>query len=353
MKALRAIFIVMLCLAMSSCEQASHQPETSSSEGTYVLNSGNWGANDANVGIYDPASRTYTPDVFFTVNGQPLGDTGQDIIRCGDDVYIAVNVSQTVFVTDASLEIKEQVNAVGGNGERLSPKILAIAGNDVYVTYYEGYVGRISSAGHSVDLCPVGPNPEGLAVAGGNLYVANSGGMLSATGYNNTVSVVSLDSFTEISTIEVNVNPMRVEASSDGEYVYVSSYGNYFDIPAGLQVISTSTGNVADLDYSSVSSIAGGKDDILYVLCSGYDENWNPLPGMVYMHDMKKNEPLGTFVTDGTTLPEAYSISAAADGYVYVGCSDYTTTGDVYVFTPDGRLYDRFDSAGLNPQKVR
>jgi hypothetical protein len=67
---------------------------------------------------------------------------------------------------------------------------------------------------------------------------------------------------------------------------------------------------------------------------------------------MKTNKTLGTFVTDGTTLPNAYSISATADGYVYVGCSDYVNTGDVYVFTPEGKLHDKFDSQGMNPLKV-
>ena len=64
---------------------------------------------------------------------------------------------------------------------------------------------------------------------------------------------------------------------------------------------------------------------------------------------MARNLPLGAFVTDGTILPKAYSISAASDGYIYVGCSDYVTTGDVYVLTSSGTFHDKFDSQGLNP----
>ena len=168
----------------------------------------------------------------------------------------------------------------------------------------------------------------------------------------NTVSVVSTSTLTETSTIEVNLNPAKAEASSDGAYVYVSSFGNYADVPAKLQVINTAEDKVSDLDYSSVSAIAKGKDDVLYILCGGYDENWNPLPGTVYRHDMKTNRPLDTFVSDGTTLPNAFSISAAADGFVYVGCSDYVNTGDVYVFTLEGKLHEKFDSQGLNPLKA-
>ena len=349
MKLNRLILALGLSLAFCSCDNSSKEDITPVRSGTYILNNGNWGSNDSNIGIYNPADKTFTADAFKTANGQNLGDLGQDITGLGEDIYTAVNGSQTIFVTDTDLKIKQQINA-DKEGTRLSPRYLAASGSKVYVTYYEGYVGEIASD-YSVKLCTVGPNPEGVAVAGSNLYVANSGGMAYPV-YNNTVSVVSTSTFTETSVIEVNLNPAKVEASSDGAYVYVSSFGNYADVPAKLQVISTSDGKVTDLDYSSVSAIAKGKDDMLYILCGGYNENWNPLPGTVYKHDMKTNKTLGTFVSDGTTLPDAYSISATADGYVYVGCSDYVTTGDIYVFTSEGRLHDKFDSQGMNPLKA-
>lgn len=351
MKLSKLLLAIGLTVALYSCDSASKDDITPAPKGTgtYILNNGNWGSNDSNIGIYDPTTKTLTADAFKAANGQNLGDLGQDIISLGENIYIAVNGSQTIFVTDADLKIKQQINA-DKDGARLSPRYFTTSGDKVYVTYYEGFVGEISND-YSVKLCPVGPNPEGVAVAGGDLYVANSGGMAYPT-YNNTVSVVSMSTFTETSTIEVSVNPAKVEASSDGAYVYVSSFGNYAEVPAKLQVITVASGLVADLDYPSVSAIAKGKDDILYILCGGYDENWNPLPGTVYKHDMKANKTLGTFVTDGTTLPNAYSISATSDGYVYVGCSDYVNTGDVYVFSPEGRLHDKFDSQGMNPVKA-
>lgn len=342
----KSILFLSICMTLVSCAATSKEDMNPTSEGTYILNNGNWGGNDSNIGIYDPVGKTFTSNAFFSANGQKLGDLGQDIIRHGENVYIAVNGSQTIFVTDVYLNIVQQINAVK-DGSRLSPRAFASSGEKLYVTYYEGYVGEISSE-QEVRLCQVGPNPEGIAAAGNRLYIANSGGM-SYPQYNNTVSVVSTASFTETESLEVNVNPANVEASSDGAYIYVSSFGNYSDIPAKLQVIDASTGKVSDLEYESVSAIAKGNDDTLYILCGGYDENWNPLPGAVYKHDMKSNLSLGRFVTDGTVMPNAYSISATSDGYVYVGCSDYKTTGDVYVFTSEGKLHDKFDSHGLNP----
>jgi len=348
MKTIRTFLTAALCIALASCEDSFEKADAPAKEGTFILNNGRWGDNNAGIGIYSPTSKTYLPGAFIGANGQRLGDLGQDIAILGEDLYIAVYGSQTIFVTDMLLNIRRQINA-DIDGTRLSPRAFAICGDRMYVTYYEGYAGELSP-GRDIRLCKVGPNPEGIASALGTLYVANSGGMLETPG--NTVSVVPLDSFMEEQTIEVNPNPIKVEASSDGAYVYVSSYGNYSDRPAMLQAIETATGEVTDLEYDSVSGIAKGPDDILYILCAGYDQEWNPLPGKVFKHDMKQNRPLGNFVADGTVLPEAYSISVARDGYIYIGCSDYTNTGDVYVFSAEGRLHDKFDSQGLNPVKA-
>jgi hypothetical protein len=267
----------------------------------------------------------------------------------GSKMYIAMYGSKVIFVTDKSGKIIQMVE-IKKDEAVLSPRALIGHKGKVYITLYEGYVAQMDTVKYESTLAKVGDNPEGLVAVENRLYVANSGGMNYPT-YDNTVSVVSASDFAEISTIEVNVNPNKVESSADGDYVYVSSYGNYGDQPAKLQVITTADGRVSDLDYASVSAIAKGKDDVLYILCGGYDADWNPLPGTVYKHDMKSNKPLGAFVTDDTKLPYAYSISAAGD-FVYVGCSDYKNTGDVYVFTSDGKLHDKFDSHGLNPLKA-
>lgn len=366
MKTIHFFTLIAFLSLMVSCGEKHATPDLPPlTSGTYILNNGNWKGNDANIGIYDPASKRFSPSAFRNANtGYLLGDLAQDIIFHGNRLYISINGSDAIWRTDSGLRAETLIIAPGAFG-RMSPRTFASDGTKLYVTYDEGYVGEVTSgevrpseAGLDTDkaiitekVCKVGSNPDGIAVAGEELYVANSGG-LSYPDYDNTVSVVSVASFEEISRIEVNVNPIKVEASSDGRYVYVSSFGNYADIPSKLQIIDTATEEVTDLTYRHVISIAKGENDILYILCGGYDEKWNLLSGTIYKHDMKKNLPLGSFVTDGTALSAAYSISAARDGYIYVGCSDYKTNGDVYVFTPDGRLHDKFDSQGLNPLKA-
>jgi DNA-binding beta-propeller fold protein YncE len=349
MKTKSLILSLTACAVLISCETSSPDIVTPASSGTLILNNGNWGGNDSSIGVYDPQTKTYVPDAFYAANGQKLGDLGQDMIRYGQETYIAVNGSQTIFITDNDLKITGHINAEA-DGARLSPRYFTAGADRIYVTYYEGYIGEIDPESHSVRITATGPNPEGICMAGDRLYVAASGGM-AYPAYNNTLSIVDVNTFTESGTVTVNVNPAKTAASPDGAYVYVLSFGNYDNLPAMLEVVETTTGRVSSLEYESVSAIAAS-GDILYILCGGYDENWAPLPGTVYRHDMIRNRPLGAFVADGTTLPEAYSISVAQDGYIYVGCSDYTSTGDVYVFTPEGALHDKLDSQGLNPIKA-
>lgn len=344
---------LLCCIAFFSCEEKPvEEPETPETPGIgfAIINNGNWGGNDASVTVYEPITKKVTSGAFAAANGQKPGDLAQDILAVGDYVYIAMNGSRVVFVTDRDLKIKATVTAAE-DGADLSPRCLTQGGGKVYVTYYEGYLGEIDpSDGWKVRTTKVGPNPEGCAYAAGNIYVANSGGYLYPV-YNNTVSVVSASSFKEISTIEVNCNPAAVAADAAGKHVYVSSLGNYADIPSKLQLIDAANNTVSDLDYENVSAIAAGKDDILYILCGGYDEQWNILPGTVYKHSAANNTELGKFTQ--TSVPQSYSLSAdTVDGYVFVGSSDYTNTGDMYIFNPDGTLLDSFDTGGMNPLKA-
>ena len=344
----RSIFaIAAAAVLLIACDQIDTEtPDVYSAGDILVLNNGNWGGNDACITVYDMQSGNTGAKAFHKANGQHLGDLGQDILADGEDIYIAVNGSQVIFLTDKDLKIKKSIIATA-DGNTLSPRCLTKGEEKIYVTYYEGYLGEIDpSDDYSVKTVKVGANPDGVDYAGGMLYTANSGGM-NYPDYDNTVSVVDADTFTVTSTIQVNTNPAKILAAPSHGHVYVTSFGNYEDIPAKLQSIDIATGTVTDLEIDSVSSAALGPDEKLYVLCGGYDQMRNPLPGSVHVY---RNGEFKQF-TDAT-FPDAYSISVTNDGYVYVGCSDYTNTGDVYAITPSGTIHEKFDSQGLNPIKV-
>ena len=96
-------------------------------------------------------------------------------------------------------------------------------GGKVYISYYNGYVARLDTASLEVEAkVKVGRNPEQLAVSSNKLFVSNSGGMDYSTevGYDKTVSVVDLSTFTEIKKLDVVLNPHGYRRMSKEMYMW-------------------------------------------------------------------------------------------------------------------------------------
>ena len=68
-----------------------------------------------------------------------------------------------------------------------------------------GYVARVDTTTLTVkDTCVVGYQPEEMVIVGNKLYVANSGGYR-VPNYDRTVSVIDLNTFKVIKTIDVGI----------------------------------------------------------------------------------------------------------------------------------------------------
>lgn len=312
--------------------------------GIYVLNSGKMGNNNANLAYYDFTTKTYTEKVFETVNGKSLGDTGQDIIVYGSKMYIAVHGSGVIYVTNKQGKILNTIESTT-EGVKQQPRGFAAYEGKVYVTYYNGYLAKIDTTSMSIEAqIKVGRSPEYVRAANNKLYVANSGGG-DYPNVDKTVSVVDVTTFTEKKKIDVVINPEKIAVDSDGD-IYVISNGNYGEIPNTLQRIDAKTDNVTTIGNATWMSMCNDK---LYFIYSQYAEKEQTITYHVYD---AKNEKMITdnFITDGTEIIKPYSISTdPVTKYVYIGTSDYTSNGDMYIFTPTGKLVNKFDTKGINP----
>lgn len=353
MKKLTFMALVALLALVASCQKdepllpPAPTIDPVEKHGFLIMNNGNWGSNDACFTFYH-GDDDITPNYFLTANGQKAGDLAQDIIDVDGTLYIAMNGSKLIYVTDKQLKLQYTIVAQTAQGDTLSPRSLIDVGKKVYATYYEGYLGEIDPAkGYAVRLTEVGASPEGLCYANGKIYVANSGGA-NYPNYDNTLSVVDVETFKEERKITVNVNPQQVVPNADHTVVFVSSWGDYGAAPAMLQGVSTLTDAVTDFDYRDVKSIVRGQDDNLYVVTGGYDENWQ-VTGTVNIFNMRHYRDLGAIIKEPIT--GYYSLSFAG-GCIIVGTSDYTTNGDVRVFDMNGNHITTIDAQGLNPQKV-
>lgn len=310
----------------------------------YFLNSGNMGNNNSSLYMYDVDKDEVIPDYFLAQNGRGLGDTAQDMIVYGDKMYIAVYGESTIEVTDLHAKSIKQVKTEG------QPRALVADGGKVYASYYNGQVARLDTASLEVEATvKVGRNPEQMAVANKKLYVANSGGMDYATevGYDKTVSVVDLASFTETKKLDVVLNPTLVRSDENGN-VYVVSMGNYAEVLNTLQYIDSRTDEVKVLEACPNATEMDYLDGKLYTYYSQYDANWNSVTTFT-SYDTNTGA-VENWIKDGTAIAKPYKLNAAGSN-VYVSESDYKNNGDIYGFGTDGKLVKKFDS-GLNPMKV-
>ena len=308
----------------------------------YVINSGDWKSNNSSLTKYDEANGEVQQFCFQAQNGRGLGNTANDIIVYGSKMYIAVAGESTIEVTDVNAKSIKQIKCEG------QPRYLAACGGKVYISYYDGYVARLDTVTLTVEAkVKVGRNPEQLAVVGKKLYVANSGGMDYATelGYDKTVSVVDLETFKEVEKIEVALNPTVVVPVDNG--VFVSSYGNYYNVPSTLQYVDAD-GVVSVIEKCSNMTEICCNSGTLYGFFSQYDENWNAT--ITYMSYNTVDGSVETPWIKDQELPSPYKVCSVGN-YICVTSSDYINDGDVYFYDTDGMLVKKI-ATGLNPVKV-
>ena len=324
--------------------------DTTEIVGFYLLNEGNMGANKATLDYYDYKSGVYTRNIYAERNpGVPkeLGDVGNDLQIYGNRLYAVINCSNKVEVMDVSSAMRI------GQIDVPNCRYLCFQGQYGYVTSYAGpvsqdasnaqigYVARFDTATLQItDTCHVGYQPDELAIVGDKMYVANSGGYM-VPDYDNTVSVIDLNTFKEVQKIEVEPNLHRIRADKYG-YLWVTSRGDYYDLSPKLFCIDTRINAVVDQWDIAVSDldIVG---DTLYACASAWDYIMMDNVVSYTMFDIRRRQILtNRFVTDGNDIqikkPYGIKINPRTREIYVTDAKNYVNPGELFCFTPEGRL---------------
>lgn len=338
----------LLVALISSCKKdKTYDQAPKVTTGLYVMSEGGFGLNNSTLTYYSFSSNTAVTDYYQNVNGNGLGDTGNDILLYGGKMYIVMNGSGYVQVADVltAKAIKQLPFQISGGGNR-EPRYAVPYKNKVLVSSYDGTVAVIDTASLSIDkFITVGSNPEGMAVWNDKLYVANSGGLNAVQ--DSTLSVVDLSSMTETSKIKVGLNPNAVVTDSSGN-VYVACQGNYSTIGPKLVKVSTATNTVVKSADTSVAKMRY-HNGVLYAI-GGYGA---PSVRTLSLTDFSQTS--SNFITDGTKVVTPYGVNVdVATGDVYVtDAKDYSSSGEVFCFDKTGKKKFSFSvTPGVNPNTV-
>jgi DNA-binding beta-propeller fold protein YncE len=350
-------FVMFFKLTACRTDEPVHKSETETKEegdslavikGFYLLNEGNMGSNKASLDYYSYITGIYSRNIFAERNPnvtKELGDVGNDLKIYGSKLYAIINCSNLVEVMDAATGV--HITAI----EVPNCRYICFNKDKAYVSSYAGpvqignkqlgFVAEIDTGTLQITRkVTVGYNPEEMAIIDNKMYVANSGGYL-VPDYDNTLSIIDLDSFTEIKKVEVAINMHRVRADKYGD-LYLSTRGDYYTMPANLFLFDVETQTIKktfDIPVGNMCIVG----DSAYLYSVGF--NWNTgLDEISYaLIDIKSEKVLSkSFIADGTEslikLPYGIAVNPNNKEIFVTDAGDYVSPGTLYCFDKTGHL---------------
>lgn len=324
-------------------------------EGLFVVNAGNMGSIPGSL-TYIGNDGSTLQNAFANANGgMTLGDTPNDALVYGSKLYIVVTGSNIVWVADRNkLNIIKQISTpeLMGNDKGKQPRRLAAAGGNVYVSTFDGYVAAIDTANYNMAYCyRAGSYPEGMAVADGKLYVANSDYSRIT---NASISEIDLKTGEQTNHNDALImNPTSIVAM-DGA-LYVLDYGkydaSYNQTDAGIRKIQ---GGQISIIAEATLMAADTQRGLIYTVNAPYSYPTTPAKYEVYDTATSQTK---TFISgDDIDSPAAITVDPAT-GDVYIssyktdpdtGYADYFNNGYVNRYRADGTFVARYDT-GVGP----
>ncbi len=323
-------------------------PQFTSVQAFYLLNEGNMGSNKATLDYYNFRTGCYTRNIFGFANPnvpKEMGDVGNDLGIYGSKLYAVINCSNKIDVMD-----KMSVKKIG-QIDIPNCRFIKFYGGYAYVTSYagpveittdykqRGYVAKVDTATlQVVDTCLVGFQPDELDIINGKIYVANSGGYM-VPNYENTVSVIDINTFSEEKRIEIDINLQCCRADKHGN-LWISSRGDYYENQSRLFVYDTRHERLVKTFDTSVSSMWLDGDS-LYVI--GVQFSYVTMKNEVsyaLINTSTLEQISNSFITDGTeqeiTMPYSVAVNPITKEIYVTDAKDYVSPGRLYCFSPEG-----------------
>jgi len=348
---LKTLFLSALCAmtvigGFTSCTDDDDSPvfiDVTVADGVFVLNEGSYFSGiNGTLDYLDYKTATMSNNILADIYN--LGGTPNNAIIVGDVMYIACSDENRVAVIDAkNLIAAKQMIAI------TAPRELATDGSYLYVTSQAGCVIKVDlTTNLIVETTPViGDRLEGIAWRNGYLYVCNSCKEIpdpdsgySSWEYHTNLIKLNAETLAKVSDITVAANPNQI--ISDGQYLYLASWGDYNQTPATVQQID---------ENDEVSVIGTGQkiaydDNKLYIVNTAYDENWNEVHTYKVL-DLKTNQTTdfwgdtslifspGTIGVD----PVTHDVFITSYNKGEYGYADYTANGYLVVYSNANKYF--------------
>lgn len=343
-------FLIFL-FTLSSCRgdiyvqpaesEETAEPRLTGVSGFYLLNEGNMGSNKASLDYFDETTGIYTRNIYAERNPsavKELGDVGNDLCIYGSRLYAVINCSHKVEVMHAA--DARRITHI----DIANPRYAIGYGRHIYVSSYVtpnrndpkaplGAVYKIDTLSlEVVDHVDVGYQPEEMAIVGGKLYVANSGGYRKPD-YDRTVSVIDINSFTPAGSIDVAINLHRLRSDSRG-MLYVTSRGDNATIPSRLYVVDPHRSRVVNEIDTPIDNL-WIHGDSAYIYHAERGNNSYAILNLL-THRIDDTAIIKDGTDSGIKLPSLIAVHPITREIFIADARNYVSSGRLHCYSPEG-----------------
>jgi DNA-binding beta-propeller fold protein YncE len=255
---------ILSIILFNSCEEETPSTESENwSQGVYILNEGNFGFANASLDFFDFELDELNAQVFNEKNQMLLGDVLQSIYIDGDQAWLVVNNSGSIFEIDArNAELRNQISGL------TSPRyFLPVSSSKAYVSdLYANRIHILSLPDLTVQgFIPVSSWTEEIAFANGKAWVCAP--------QIDQLLLIDVNSDNIDKSITLTTEPLSLAVARN--FIYVLCSGGFSQSLPYLYKINTESGSkedsmqVGDLStYPSELSYDPVNDRLLWI-----DEN--------------------------------------------------------------------------------
>jgi DNA-binding beta-propeller fold protein YncE len=330
--------IIILSLILTSCLKLpkSQNLNYTFTGGVFIVNEGNYRGGNGSLSFYSYDSSKIFNDLFYSINGRPLGDVPNSMAIRGDNAYIVVNNSGKIEVIN-KVTLVSAATITG----LISPR------NISFINDYKAYVSSLYS--DSVAIINLTDN-----AISGYINLRRSSEMIAIIGNKAFISfwtegkeimVVNTDNDKVVDSIEVGIEPESMTYDRYGMLWVLCNGGWARQNYAELVEINPSTNYVEKTfvfptkDASPSCLKIDGNGQTLYYIDNG-----------VRKMDIGASEiPRDTFITPGAgQYFYKIGINPLNNDIFVTDAVDFAQQGYLLLYSSDGKLIST-QKAGIIP----
>ena len=352
---MRKLFSILLGLAVLFLTACVPDPlpegGVNVGKGVFVISEGNYGFANSTLAFYNPTTDTSANNLFYRVNGAPIGDTGESLTLLDGKLYIVVNGSKYIYKMDAKTLLVDTLKPYKLT-DFVSPRYMQpVSSTKAYVTDIASsslWIINPKTMTHTgtVDM---GKATETMVLVGRDLFITNWSRYYFPTTANNSVQVVNVDSDTKVADIEVGYEPNGMVVDKNG-FIWVLCEGDVNDpsVPSTLWKIdpqSKTSTLIQTFEKKALNLAIDPTGNYLYTVYGG---DW-VVGGDVRRINIDNPSAFDDFVipAEGRQFYKVFVDPENGDLYLS-DAKNYAMDGTVYRYSSKGELISSFD-AGISP----